>query len=165
MLRKLTIAAVALLLVSTASAADPPSLRVWTANIPGSADLMPGQRLEVVIELRGDEARTWNVSSNPPTDMTLESAEPSSGTLTALRAGRATAPSAGITWTGEVSATQPVNIVLIYRVLPKAHPGDQVLTAIGYAGGTRLTAGTLIRVCCVSPPDGKRRIYIPVMRR
>jgi hypothetical protein len=147
------------LFATPARAAAPPSLRIWSANDRGTADLFPAQRATVVIELRSEELHTAFAQHLTPDGLELEQASASSGTIV-------TDPF--VSWTGEVSRTQPVNLVLTYRVAPDAAPGDRVITAQAQIAGHYLYAAMRLRVCCVPappplPPGG--RVYLPLIWR
>lgn len=146
----------ALALPPTAAPAAP-TLRVWAATAQGVVDLVPGGHLSVVIELRS-AARIPRATLQhlTPAGLTLESATASTGTI-------ATTPF--LTWSGMVSSTQPINLVLVYRVALNARAGDRVLAAQAQVGGVQVKASASIRVCCATVPTARMRVYLPVVRR
>jgi len=155
-------------LITPARAASGPTLHLFSANDRGTADLLPGQHLLVVVELRGDELQSATITHPTPAGLVLESIDPSSGAVAIPDLYPRATPPPFITWTGEVSATQPINIRLVYYVPLDATAGDRTLTASGQAAGVSLAASSLIRVCCtpappVAPPPIYRR-YLPVFR-
>lgn len=143
---------------NTPARAAAPSLRIWTANDHGAADLLPGSRVFVVIELRSAAAQSVTLAHTPHTDLTLEQATASAGNLT---------PGSRLTWSGEVSATRPINLVLIYRVPKDAKPGDRTIRVSGLSSSVALAASTLIRVCCTPAPSptSSYRLLLPIIRR
>jgi hypothetical protein len=141
-------------------AATPPSLRIWSANVPGTADLMPGRNVEVIIELRSDIAYTAFAQHLTPDGLTLEQATASSGAVV-------TTPF--VSWTGVVSSTQPINIVISYRVKTDAQAGDRELKAQAEVAGQMLRAANVLRICCIPAPPAvgppPRKTRLPVVRR
>jgi len=167
-MRRLLLLVLLLAIATPTRAAALPQLTMFSVNDRGTADLLPGQHLLVVVELRSDDRQSAAITHPTLPGLVLSSFEASSGALAAPDLFPPGSPPPFITWTGEVSATQPVNIRLVYAVPLDATPGDRMLTASGQAGGVSLAANTLIRVCCtpaptVVPPPVYQR-YLPVFR-
>lgn len=163
-MRRCALALVALLcLLSTpVCAATPPTLRIWYA---APADLLPGQRVSVVIELRSEVLRIVTLQHPAPYGLLLRAYYVGSGTLGIDD--QFASPTPSVHWTGAVSSTQPINLVLIYRVPAAAPPGDVVLSVSGHAGDTRLAASTLVRICCIAAPSPRPvyRHFLPLLMR
>jgi len=123
------------------------SLRIWYAT--SAADVLPGDRVVVVVELRSETLREATLTHTPPPGLTLESAEADAGAM-----------QPGLTWSGVVSATQPINLRLTYRV--SGPPRDVTLRV----DGAGQTAETTLRICCVeAQPPPRRHIYLPIFWR
>ena len=159
------------LLASTARAAVPPSLTLFSVNDRGVADLLPGARVLIVAELRSTDDRPYATLTAPaPDGLELESFRISSGTANRFLS---LGPDIGpfLLWTGAVSPAAPINISMVYRVLSTAAPGDRVVTVYGQTGtqsqAVPLAATTVIRICCIaaSPLASTTfRVYLPAFR-
>lgn len=157
----------ACLAVSPARASTPPSLHVFTVNDRGAADLLPGSRVLMVAELRSEDLRTATLNAPTPAGLVLESYSASAGSLAVPDMFPRTAPPPFVAWTGEVSATQPINVRLLYYVPLNTAAGDLTIRVSGQAGDTPLAASTLIRVCCIAAPPATfhgYRVYLPAFR-
>ena len=139
-------------------ASAPPILTITTMNERGTPDLFPGQRVMVVIMLRSEEAHTAFAQHLAPDGLVLEHAEANTGALV-------TDPFPS--WTGAISGTQPLIIVLSYRVAPDAPPGDRMIRAQAQIGGQLLRASNILRVCCIPAPPAQQsgyRRWLPLVR-
>lgn len=146
-----------LLLASSTHAAAPLRLSLWSVNDRGAADLLPGSRVLVVVELRSAEPQSATLTHATPPGLSLEQATASAGTI---------AP--GLMWSGVVSSTQPINISLLYSVPRDTTPGDRVLSVSGQAGDVPFAASTVLRVCCIEAPAPSRPVYerlLPIVLR
>lgn len=139
-----------------AHAAIHPTLRIWSVNNLGRADLLPGDSLQVVIELREAQAARATMQHLTPPGLVLESVKASSGDVVS---------DPFVSWAGAVTIDQPVNIVLTYRVAADAVPGDRDLRAQAQVNGAGLHASTVVRVCCIPAPPAQQLIYLPLIRR
>lgn len=153
-------------LAGAAHASAPPTLHIQSINDRGTPDLVPGQRVNVIIELRSEERQGAQLQHVTPDGVTLERANASTGVLGTddpLNGG-----SFGVHWSGEISATLPLVLILAYRVRADAAPGDRQVAALGRVGSGQLRASNVLRVCCVSAPppqsSGARPIRLPIVR-
>lgn len=150
------------------AAAVPPTLHIQSINDGGTPDLMPGQRVAVIIELRSEELRAAALGHPTPAGLQVESATASSGKMVLFHDSLLQEATSGMfVWNGDVSDEQPIVIVIVYRVDADATPGDRTLSAYGEAGDQQLRASNILRVCCISapPPQSGYRKFLPLMRR
>lgn len=147
----------------------PPSLTIFSVNDLGHVDLLPGSRVLIVAELRSDDRQTAALRVDSLPGLVLASADASAGAVAVFDMYPPSAPPPGILWTGEVSATQPINLRLLYAVPPATPAGDLTIRVSGQAGNMPLVASTMIRVCCAPAPPAQRppgwRVYLAVIRR
>lgn len=134
-------------------AAAPPSLQIQSINDGGTPDLVPGQRLTVIIELRSEEAQHAQLQHLVPDGLTLEQSSASTGTLV-------TDPFPS--WDGVISDTQPLIIVLGYRVQIDTAPGDRAIKVQAQVAGQLLRAENVLRVCCISAPPAQQSGAHPI---
>jgi hypothetical protein len=157
-IRRLALLSVLLLSLAAlpARAVTTPSLRIWTANDHGVADLRPGGRVSVVIELRSQAAYNATLQHLTPAGLMLDSASATAGIVVS---------EPFVSWAGTVSQAQPVNITLLYRVRADEMAGDRTLRAQAQVNGELLKASSVLRICCASFPSAVWRMSLPVIRR
>lgn len=157
-----------LCLIATPAHAVSPTLHIQSINDGGTADLMPGQRVAVIIELRSEALRSAALGHPTPAGLRVESATASSGKMVLFHDSLLQEATPGMfVWNGDVSNEQPIVIVIIYRVESDATPGDRTLSANGEAGDQQLRASNILRVCCIPAPPAQssgRRLFLPLMR-
>lgn len=136
----------------------PPTLSMFTVNNFGRVDLLRGDTMQVVIELRGGATAPATAQQLIPEGLEAVGMTASNG---------AVSPAPFPSWKGEVGEDQPVNIVITYRVSAAAVPGDRIVEAFAQVGARSLRASTTLRVCCVPAAPalgGPARLYMPVFR-
>jgi hypothetical protein len=146
--------ALLLVLAAPIAAASPPTLSIATST----AEALPGARVSAVIALRSDDARTITLGVHCPPDFLIVGAVANVGTVAIDDQRSGPGPQPVVHWTGVVSSTQPITMVVTYQVLPDAGIGDRVITATGQLGALQLAASTIVRV--VAPG----RMYLPILQ-
>ena len=159
----------AIVLAQPAQAVTLPTLSVWS-QAQGSSDLRPGGRVLVVAELRATDHQTTTLHLATPAGLVVRSIRPTSGAYIAPGMAPGSTYTPFVLWTGEVSATQPINLAVVYSVLSSTAPGDRQLLITGQAAGVPIATSLAIRVCCVEqpPPAGVspevHRLYLATIR-
>lgn len=155
MRRSIRSALLVLLLALTlpAHAASAPTLTITVS----AAEVLPGARVEATVALTSDDARTITLGVSCPPGFRVSGAAINVGTVSIDDQFSGPPPQPVVHWTGVVSSTQPITVVVTYSVLPDAESADHIITATGHLGALQFDASTVVRV--IAP----WRMYMPII--